>query len=116
MTKPRRLPARTFALSLALTLVGLMASGLPGCASFGKCDPENCANDAKITADVRAMVKEHRELGAPAAFHVQTINGIVYLNGLVDTDMERRSFESLVMQVPNVKDVVNSLDIRNTGR
>ena len=101
---------------LSLTLACLFTAGLSGCVGFGKCDPENCANDAKITADVRAMVKDHRELGAPAAFHIQTINGIVYLNGIVDTDLERRSFESLVMQLPNVKDVVNSLDIRNTGR
>jgi osmotically-inducible protein OsmY len=100
----------------ALTLTWLLAVGLSGCAGFGKCDPENCTNDAKITADVRAMIKEHRELGPAAAFHIQTINGIVYLNGIVETDMERRSFESLVMLVPNVKDVVNSLDIRNSGR
>jgi osmotically-inducible protein OsmY len=108
MTKPARF--------YALTLTWLLAAGLSGCVGFGKCDPENCANDAKITADVGAMIKEHRELGAPAAFHVQTINGIVYLNGIVETDLERRSFESLVMRVPNVKDVVNSLDIRNSGR
>jgi osmotically-inducible protein OsmY len=100
----------------SLTLACLLAAGLSGCVGFGKCDPENCTNDAKIAADVRAMIKEHRELGAPATFHIQTINGIVYLNGLVDTDLERRRFESLVMQLPNVKDVVNSLDVRNTGR
>lgn len=108
MTKPTRL--------YALTLTWLLAAGLSGCVGFGKCDPENCTNDAKITADVRAMIKEHRELGAPAAFQIQTINGIVYLHGIVETDMERRSFESLVMQLANVKDVVNSVEVRNGGR
>jgi osmotically-inducible protein OsmY len=101
---------------LALTLACLLAAGVSGCAGFGKCDPEHCEGDAKITADVRALIKDHRELGAPAAFRVQTINGTVYLSGLVDTDLERRSFESLVLQLPNVKEVVNSLDVRNTGR
>jgi osmotically-inducible protein OsmY len=38
------------------------------------------------------------------------------LNGLVETDFERRSAESLVMQVANVKDVVNSLEVRNSAR
>ena len=100
----------------ALTLVGLLAVGFQGCAGFGKCDPENCTGDAKITADVRALFTQHSEFGAPGALRVQTINGVVYLNGLVDTDFERRSAESLVMRVANVKDVVNSLDVRNTGR
>ncbi|HZE43068.1 MAG TPA: BON domain-containing protein [Steroidobacteraceae bacterium] len=108
MHKPNRL--------YALTLVWLLAAGLQGCASFGKCDPESCTGDKKITADVYAMIKEHREFGAPGTIRVQTINGVVYLNGLVETDFERRSAESLVMQVANVKDVVNSLDVRNSAR
>jgi osmotically-inducible protein OsmY len=108
MHKPNRL--------YALTLVWLLAAGLQGCASFGKCDPESCTGDRKITADVYAMIKEHREFGAPGTIRVQTINGVVYLNGLVETDFERRSAESLVMQVANVKDVVNSLDVRNSAR
>jgi osmotically-inducible protein OsmY len=99
-----------------LTLAWLLAVNVSGCASFGKCAPENCASDAKITADVRETIAEHPELGAPAALRVQTINGVVYLNGLVDTEFERRNAESLVSRVANVKDVVNSLDVRNTGR
>jgi osmotically-inducible protein OsmY len=108
MTKPTRL--------CALTLMWLLTASLQGCASFGKCDPASCTGDAKITADVYALFKEHREFGPPGAIRVQTINGVVYLNGLVETDFERRSAESLVMQVADVKDVVNSLDVRNTGR
>jgi osmotically-inducible protein OsmY len=108
MHKPNRL--------YALTLVWLLAAGLQGCASFGKCDPESCTGDKKITADVYALIKEHREFGAPGTIRVQTINGVVYLNGLVETDFERRSAESLVMLVANVKDVVNSLDVRNSAR
>jgi osmotically-inducible protein OsmY len=108
MTKPTRL--------YSLTLAWLLVAGLSGCVGFGKCDPENCTGDAKITADVRALIKEHRELGAPAAFRVQTINGIVYLYGTVDTDLEHQSIESMVSQLPNVKEVVNSVDVRNVGR
>jgi osmotically-inducible protein OsmY len=100
----------------ALTLTWLLAASLSGCVGFGKCDPESCSGDKKITADVYALFKEHREFGAPGAIRVQTIGGVVYLNGLVETDFERRNAESLVAQVANVKDVVNSLDVRNTGR
>jgi osmotically-inducible protein OsmY len=108
MIKPIRL--------YSLMLAGLFAVNLAGCASFGKCAPENCAGDASITADVREAIAEHPELGAPAALRVQTINGVVYLNGQVDTEFERRNAESLVSRVANVRDVVNSLDVRNTGR
>ena len=99
-----------------LTLALLLAAGLSGCASFDKCDPQNCAGDAKITADVRALIVEHAEFGPPAGIRVQTINGVVYLNGLVDTERVRLEAGALVLQVANVKDVVNSLDARNFGR
>jgi len=108
MTKSTRL--------YALTLTWLLAAALSGCVGFGKCDPATCTGDKKITADVYAMIKEHREFGAPGSIRVQTFGGVVYLNGLVETDFERRSAESLVMQVANVKDVVNSLEVRNSAR
>jgi osmotically-inducible protein OsmY len=94
----------------------LLGTGLSGCATFGKCDPQNCTIDAQITADVRAALSEHADLGAPAALRVQTINRVVYLNGLVDTDLQRSSAESYALRVDNVKDVVNSISIRNAGR
>jgi osmotically-inducible protein OsmY len=40
----------------------------------------------------------------------------VYLYGTVDTDLERQNIESLVSQLPNVKEIVNSVDVRNVGR
>jgi osmotically-inducible protein OsmY len=108
MHKPKRLYALTFAL--------ILAAGLSGCAVFQKCSPENCAMDAKINSAVEAMVVEHQELGPPAALHVQTINGVVYLSGTVDTEFEVRRVEGLVRGVPNVKDVVNNLNARSNSR
>jgi BON domain len=46
----------------------------------------------------------------------ESCTGVVYLNGVVDTDFQRRSAESLVMQVASVKDVVNSIEVRNSAR
>jgi osmotically-inducible protein OsmY len=100
----------------AAALVVIMLAALSGCASFGKCSPENCAADAKITADVNEMLGQHTEFGPPGTIRVQTINGVVYLNGLVNSDMERQSAESFVLQIPNVKDVVNSLAPRANSR
>jgi osmotically-inducible protein OsmY len=97
-------------------LVVILAAALSGCAVFEKCSPQNCATDAKITADVDDMFGQRAEFGPPGTIHVQTINGVVYLNGLVNTEMERQSAEALALKIPNVKDVVNSLSPRANAR
>jgi osmotically-inducible protein OsmY len=100
----------------ASMLVLIVAAGLSGCALFPKCSPENCAADKQINSDVIALFSQHTELGAPAALHIQTFNGVVYLSGAVDTEFEVRNAESLARQVANVKDVVNNLYARSNGR
>ncbi len=101
---------------IAYILVCIMAAGLAGCAAFEKCSPENCATDAQIKADVDAMLTQHREFGPPAAFHMQIINGVVYMNGTVNSDFEMRNMEGFVRQINNVKDVVNNLNVRSNAR
>jgi osmotically-inducible protein OsmY len=91
-----------------LGIVFMLAAGLQGCADF-KCAPEYCASDTKITADVHDILNQHSEFGAPGTLKVQTINGVVYLNGRVNTALVSRNIEALVREVTNVKDVVNSL-------
>jgi osmotically-inducible protein OsmY len=99
-----------------LGLAIILAAGLSGCTSFGRCSPENCANDKTTLTELNQTLASHRELGAPAAIHAQVINGVAYLTGIVDTDLEIRRAESITLQVPGVRDVVNSLTTRNTGR
>jgi osmotically-inducible protein OsmY len=101
---------------IAAGLVCLFAMGLNGCAVFPKCSPENCASDKQINAQVTQLFAEHAELGPPAALHIQTINGVVYLSGPVDTEFEMRHAEALARQIPNVKDVENNLYPRSNGR
>lgn len=108
MYRPRTLCAAALFIALA--------GDLSGCAVFEKCSPQNCATDAKITADVSDMLGQHAEFGPPGTIRVQTINGVVYLNGLVNSDMERQSAEALVLRIPDVKDVVNSLSPRSNSR
>jgi osmotically-inducible protein OsmY len=102
----------------ALAFIVLMGlNSLTGCATvFPKCSPENCATDKQINADVNQIFREHTEFGPPATVHVQTINGVVYLSGPVDSDFEVRRAEALVRQVPNVKDVENNLYPRSNSR
>ena len=103
---------KTISAGLLLTC----AMGLNGCAIFPSCSPENCATDKQISADVSQLFSEHPELGPPAALHIQTINGVVYLSGPVDTDLVVRSAEALARQVANVKDVQNNLYARSNSR
>jgi osmotically-inducible protein OsmY len=96
--------------------VGFIFAALNGCAIFPKCSPENCAADKEINAQVTELFSEHRELGAPAELHIQTIDGVVYLSGAVDTEFEVRHAEALARQVANVKDVENNLYPRGNSR
>jgi hypothetical protein len=100
----------------AVALALVLAAVLSGCVGFGRCSPENCATDKVTLAELNDALASHRELGAPAAIHTQVINGVAYLTGIVDTDLEVRRAESIALLVPGVRDVVNSLTSRNTGR
>jgi osmotically-inducible protein OsmY len=102
---------------LSATALGLLlACILPGCAVFPKCSPENCAIDTQIKQDVDALFAEHAEFGPPGTIRVQSINKVVYLNGMVNSDLERQNAEALAYQIPNVKDVVNSIVPRANSR
>jgi osmotically-inducible protein OsmY len=97
----------------------LLCSGtlaLQGCLSSPQCTSQECRNDAKITADIQAKLKEHRELGGPNSVYVQTRGGVVYLTGQVATDLQRQTAESVVREVPGVGEVVNSIAISFEGR
>ena len=89
---------------------------LQGCVSSRQCTSEQCKNDAKITADVQAKIKERRELGGPNAVYVQTREGVVYLTGQVTTDLQRDTAESVAGKVPGVMRVVNSIALSYSGR
>jgi len=84
--------------------------------SSSQCASEQCKNDAKITADVQAKLKERRELGAPNTVYVQTRDGVVYLTGQVTTDLQRDTAESIAGKVPGVVRVVNSIALSYSGR
>jgi len=94
-------------LSSAFVLTGALA----GCATYGKCGIEGCASDAKVTANVQALLDQHPDLGPPGAIEVQTVDHVVYLDGFVNTGLERGIAESLAEQAPGATKVVDSIAV-----
>ena len=102
-----RRPNQLYALALAVVLTG----ALPGCATFRKCGFAGCPGDAEITAQVRALFDQHPALEPPNQLEVQTLDHIVYLSGVVDTDLERQMAESVAHQAKGAAKVVNSIGL-----
>ena len=89
----------------------ILSGSVGGCAAFDKCGFGGCPGDAKITADVQWLFEQHPALEPPNLLSVQTLDRVVYLNGLVDTDLERQLAESVAHEAPGVAKVVNSIGI-----
>jgi osmotically-inducible protein OsmY len=94
---------------LAFAAALTVAAALPGCAVFPQ--SSNAAVDQNITADVETRFGQHAELEAPNLLNVQTINHVVYLNGVVSTGLQRWDAELLASQVQGVDKVVNSIAV-----
>jgi osmotically-inducible protein OsmY len=99
----------------ALALAILMAA-LPACAVISKCGFAGCPGDAKITANVLALLHQYPSLEAPNSVQVQTMDHVVYLNGQVNTELERSTAQSVALAIPGVTRVVNSINFDYGGR
>jgi osmotically-inducible protein OsmY len=102
MSKPRHLKI--------LTLVAILGT-LPGCAVYNKCGFAGCPGDAQIAANVTALFDQHPVLSPPNLLYVQSVDHVVYLNGVVDTDLEREIAGSVALQAVGVTKVVNSIGL-----
>ena len=88
-----------------------LTAALSGCAlynSYHKCGFRGCPGDANITASVVAQLNRCSFM-EPNAVSVQTIDHVVYLNGVVRSPLEIGTAESIADQVPGVARVVNSV-------
>jgi osmotically-inducible protein OsmY len=99
----------------SLALAFLTLGSVPGCATYTKCGFGGCAGDAKITSDVRTLFNQHPAWEPPNLIDVQTRDHVVYLYGVVDTDLERQMAESVARSAPGVVRVVNSIGLFNLG-
>jgi osmotically-inducible protein OsmY len=82
-------------------------------ASLGACALSPNQGDAHINAQVQAELAHYTELQAPNRIDVQTLGGVVYLYGLVDTPFEQELAESVTRRVPGVKRVESSIGLSN---
>jgi osmotically-inducible protein OsmY len=89
----------------------ILTGALVGCATYGKCGFEGCAGDSNVTAKVQALFDQHPDLGPPNSIHVQTLDHVVYLNGMVAVGLESREAESVALDAPGVTRVVNSISV-----
>jgi hypothetical protein len=99
-------PNHPYAWVLCIVLISV----LEGCTVYRKCG-FGCPGDAGITAEVHALFDQHPVLEPPNLIHVQTLDGVVYLTGLVDTDLERTIAEDVALEAPGVVKVVNSIGL-----
>jgi BON domain len=88
-----------------------VTDALSGCAlydTYEKCGFRGCPGDAKITADVVLQLNRCSFM-EPNVISVQTMDHVVYLNGVVRSGLEIGAAESIAGQVPGVARVVNSI-------
>ena len=98
----------------ATALCICLAAALPGCSTLGKCGSGECPADAKISAEVRTLLAQSPAVDPPNLISVQTINGVVYLRGVVSTPNQIADAGSIAAQAEGVTDVQNLLSIDNS--
>ncbi|PMP98101.1 MAG: hypothetical protein C0169_00635 [Thermodesulfobacterium geofontis] len=68
-------------------------------------------DDATITTKVKLKLIEDKEIKA-FSIDVDTLNGVVTLTGVVETEAQRIKAIELAKSVPGVKAVVNNLQVK----
>jgi osmotically-inducible protein OsmY len=96
-----------------LASASILAGVLAGCADFRQCGSQSCTADAKITADIKTRLNQMPELGPPGSIRVQTLDRVVYLDGLVDGGLEKRDAEAAAREVPGVQQIANDIDVQH---
>jgi len=91
-----------------LTCVLALAGAVSGCAT--ESSGERMA-DEEITAELQSRLDKVAALGPPHSVVVQTRNNVVYLNGVVDTGVEKKMAESIAKQVTGVTQVTNGIAV-----
>ena len=99
--------------------LALMTGCLQGCAVhavYEKCGFRGCPGDVNITAEVQGLLAQHPALGPPNVLRVQTLDRVVYLYGLVSSELQRDLAESVARQAAGGVRVVNSIALTYSGR
>ena len=97
--------------AFVLLSIGVGIGSITGCAAYRKCGFSGCPEDAILAAEVQQRFSQHAVLQPPNLLTVQSHDHVVYLYGLVDTQLERDIAESVARETPGVAKVVNSIGI-----
>src|SRR5271167_3149498 len=80
-------------------------------AAFSACNKAPARNDAQVAADVQSRINHDSRVGG-REIGVQSADGVVTLNGNVDSESARVSAASDAANVPGVRTVVNNLIVQ----
>lgn len=69
--------------------------------------------DSRIKSDVQALIDQHPDLRPPNLIYVDVRDHVVYLSGLVNTELTVENAEALARQPPGVTRVVSSMGVEN---
>lgn len=98
----------TVRMLLVLLMLGTLAAG---CQTMtGKSAGEN-VDDAKITASVKSKLVADKAANLTRV-DVDTNNGVVSLNGIVETPQQKVRAEQLAREASGVQRVVNNLQVQ----
>lgn len=100
------IPIPVYSLACVLALAGAVS----GCATESSGEK---MTDERITAELQSRLDKIADLGPPHSIVVQTREHVVYLNGEVDTGLEKRMAESIAMQITGVSQVVNGIAVQH---
>ena len=95
-----------------LALGALVLMAVSGCTALtGETLGQNI-DDTNITAAVKTKLATSDKASTLTRIDVDTVRGVVSLNGVVATDQERARAEQLAAQVGGVKRVINNLQVQ----
>ena len=101
--------SKTLKLLSALLLIAILA---PACQSMtGR---SRYMDDKRVNAKVKTKLVGEKASNLTRV-GVSTVNGVVHLDGVVDTVHDKVVAEELARQVDGVVNVVNQLQIKTTG-
>jgi osmotically-inducible protein OsmY len=90
----------------------LVFMALTGCQSMtGETVGQNI-DDTNITAAVKTKLATGEKASTLTRINVDTVRGVVSLNGVVATEQDRARAEQLAGQVGGVRRVINNLQIQ----
>jgi osmotically-inducible protein OsmY len=92
---------------------------LGGCAAYHawrKCGLEGCPGDVQLRAEVLARLDQYPALAPPNRVYVQALDGVVYLSGQVQTDLQREDAESAAVRAVPGHRLVDNIALSYNGR